>query len=155
MTLNAHAKEWIEKLPDYAQTRDRLRADDAFCCLGVACDLYAHEGWELLNDSFARGFYAFVEENPAQNFDSREEFELPVRVRDWLGLRTVVGNFRVAGLTHEQYDMIAPYLPTRKMAYELLSLAELNDYGVPFSTMARFIASQPDGLFRDQKEGAV
>ena len=48
--LNPNAQKWVDALRsgEYKQTRGALRGDDEgnepkFCCLGVACDLYAKE----------------------------------------------------------------------------------------------------------------
>ncbi len=44
--MNANAKAWVAALRSrrYKQARGRLRRDDAFCCLGVACELAAQAG---------------------------------------------------------------------------------------------------------------
>lgn len=40
-------REWVEALRSgkYLQGRKSLRTGDKFCCLGVACDVAAKEGW--------------------------------------------------------------------------------------------------------------
>lgn len=40
-------QRWVAALRsgEYPQTTGRLRADDAYCCLGVLCDLYDSSGW--------------------------------------------------------------------------------------------------------------
>lgn len=40
--MNANVKAWVEALRsgEYKQGKSFLRQDNAYCCLGVACDLY-------------------------------------------------------------------------------------------------------------------
>lgn len=78
-------KLWVEALRSgkYQQGREVLRRfdgfDHQFCCLGVACDLFAaHEGalsWSLTD-----------------SFDGQTQI-LPVAVRNWLGLRDRNGSY--------------------------------------------------------------
>lgn len=46
MPDQAVMREWVRRLRsgDYAQGRNRLRTDDAFCCLGVLCDMAVERG---------------------------------------------------------------------------------------------------------------
>ena len=41
-------KKWVDALRsgEYEQTRERLRNDAGFCCLGVLCDVVDSEGWQ-------------------------------------------------------------------------------------------------------------
>ena len=45
--MNDLAKKWVAALRggSYKQARSALRKDDAFCCLGVLCDLKNKDGW--------------------------------------------------------------------------------------------------------------
>ena len=72
--MNPEVKaKWVTALRSgkYEQGRDHLKAGDAFCCLGVLCDLYAQEhGVEFDSNLYHEG----SEELPASN------------VVDWAGL---------------------------------------------------------------------
>ena len=48
----AFKKIWLDALRsgEYEQGRDRLRIEDTFCCLGVACDLIEPLGWDYDDD---------------------------------------------------------------------------------------------------------
>lgn len=113
--MNEHKerrKRWVDALRsgEYQQCTEALRKGDAFCCLGVACDLHAKEtGGEWVHGCRYLG----------------QEYELPIDVMVWFGLRSPRGDF--AGET----------------------LAELNDDGTPFSEIASIIESEPEGLFVD------
>lgn len=64
---------------EYKQGERALRnGPDMFCCLGVACDLYAKEHPEKQSWSF---FNAFMGETAV----------LPKTVKDWFGFKTVTG----------------------------------------------------------------
>ena len=54
--------------------------------------------------------------------DTQETAFLPFEVKEWLGLRTDAGDFAGG------------------------SLAQINDYGKKFTTIAKIIESEPDGL---------
>lgn len=44
---------WLNALRsgEYKQAQNRLRVNDSFCCLGVACDLYDKSSWCRFNDA--------------------------------------------------------------------------------------------------------
>lgn len=93
----ARVKKWLRALRSgkYAQTRGTLKADDGYCCLGVACDVYRKETgegeWQDAGQSAgepARRRYAFVLP------DDRDEGTLPTKVAKWFGLRTVDGGYK-------------------------------------------------------------
>lgn len=70
-------RKWVDALRSgkYTQTTNHLHDKVGFCCLGVACDLYAKDtetGW----DPIYNGRYSF----------EGEEAILPPSVRKWLGL---------------------------------------------------------------------
>lgn len=80
--MNKNAKKWVEALRSgkYEQGCGYLRTNDGFCCLGVACDLYAKahpraKGWNQ------------------GNLFAGEMMLLPVKVRKWLGLTKNSGVF--------------------------------------------------------------
>lgn len=73
---------------EYKQGRNALRTLDMFCCLGVACDLYAKatgEGaWDL--GAFAAG-------------GDRHDASLVLPVQRWLGWRTCIGDTAASALS--------------------------------------------------------
>jgi len=73
--LNENAQRWVAALRsgEYTQTTGRLRNGDAFCCLGVACDLFDSSQWTRDYD------YEF------------DRYGVPDSVRDSLGLRDNAG----------------------------------------------------------------
>lgn len=95
--------KWLQALRggEYAQTREKLRDDDGFCCLGVLCDLVDPKGWGAdewgdttftYNDDEASGslpssmnlkFIAGKDENKliAMNDDEGKSFS---EIADWV-----------------------------------------------------------------------
>jgi hypothetical protein len=66
---------------EYTQNRGALRKDDRFCCLGVACDLAAHEGvgaWGVGKPGYL-GTSFVVDGTPSTG-------NLPEAVVEWLGI---------------------------------------------------------------------
>lgn len=92
--MNANAKKWVEALRsgDFHQAREMLRSpDNAYCCLGVACELYRREvGGEWFESAY--------EVSPDE---VAEDGELPSSVRDWLGLTSNSGEFETNSLIAE------------------------------------------------------
>jgi hypothetical protein len=69
--------KWIAALRsgEYKQATGRLRRGDAFCCLGVLCDLHRQEtGGEWKDDEYGTGYLD-------------QEATLPRRVAEWAGLK--------------------------------------------------------------------
>lgn len=123
-TLNPNALKWVDYLLSgkYKQGKDALetitdKGESRFCCLGVACDLYRKAGKRLKRKVNEVVYYG----------PDGCKGSLPEPVREWLGLSTDIGQYgdSEAGL----------------------SLAELNDSGKKFPTIAKLILSQPEGLF--------
>lgn len=110
-------EEWVEALESerYQQTQSQLRCGDAFCCLGVACDLYDKAGgaghWSTCADP---NIFVFTAEDGA---DDEESYTLPDPVADWLGI--------------ERKQTFKACLPE--------ALALLNDAGFSFKEIAKFI----------------
>ena len=118
--MNKNALKWVEALEsgEYEQGRTELHEGEKFCCLGVACELFIQAGGEL----------------PIRLMESTTVYAnhvstLPWVVRDWLGLDSILGVFHA-----ERLD-------------DCRSLASLNDRGVSFEEIAKFIRSEPEGLF--------
>jgi hypothetical protein len=125
--MNSQVKEkWIAALRsgEYSQGDGKLRSDKGFCCLGVLCDLYAQEpftqGWK---------FNGEYEESPLPMdywyFDGESEF-LPESVMKWAGLEANCPEVAVDTDEDVVYDLIA----------------NLNDTGYSFSTLADIIEKQ-------------
>ena len=79
--MNDNARKWVEVLRsgEYQQTQGVLRKWDGFCCLGVACDLYAQENPQL--GAWDEDRFTFL----------NRVSTLPGQVRDWLGLSSIIG----------------------------------------------------------------
>ena len=76
--MNENAKRWVEELRSgrFEQTQHALRRDDAFCCLGVACEISGVGTWS--GDLYTVGGRA-------------EANYLPKAVQSWLGLISQTG----------------------------------------------------------------
>jgi len=138
---------------NYAQIRSRLRKNAVFtsnikacCCLGVACDLIDPDAWKKTEmDEWAIGFHTI---------------NLPDEIADEYGFVSSTGSFTTDGLSEELFNRLKVYnghlsllLKTHKQSpnhsHNLLSLATLNDAGVPFSLIADIIEAEPFGMFDD------
>lgn len=114
---------WIAALRsgDYKQTQNRLRSsDDAFCCLGVACDTYNPDLWE-------RQYYLGA------------EYALPLEVLLALGLSPDCD----IDVSKEEFESIIG----REVSNPLgnVSLFELNDeYGLNFNQIADVLEKYRD-----------
>ena len=109
--------KWAQALRSgtYKQTTGRLRSQEGFCCLGVACDLYAEEGnvrWAVPLRSI----------RPLRfGFGSRFNFP-PAYVAEWYGLEDAGTDSIDTADQGFQYD-----------------LARLNDSGATFEQIAEKI----------------
>lgn len=130
-------KRWVKALRSrkYKQGRGCLRgrnnhnvATNNFCCLGVLCDLFAKEhsgaGWVSKADeartNLQRSRCTFVEEKT--DICATSDTDLPLRVRQWAGIKTASGHFDV---TKEFSDILSPATPG--LGPTRANLAELND----------------------------
>ena len=119
-----HRKMWVGALRsgEYKQGRNNLcwKTGDTYeyCCLGVACEI-SGLGEFVLSSGLTSGYLGFImdEEQP-------QNATLPDAVQEWLGLHDSCG-FYGGGKG---------------------SLIELNDAGVPFTSIANIIESEPEGL---------
>lgn len=133
--LNENAKKWIEALRsgNYRQGVDSLATirdygDIEYCCLGVACELYAQEHDIDITESV----------NGTRLYYGDQEYSLPTVVKEWLGLADEHGTFYKDSLPEKHKDMSLGDKP---------SLEQLNDNSVSFDEIADFIESEPGGLF--------
>jgi hypothetical protein len=74
--MNDNAKKWVEALRSgrYEQGAGKLRYNDSFCCLGVACHLSADE--LELEVKVVDGLYKYNDNGGY----------LPIAVKEWLGI---------------------------------------------------------------------
>ena len=117
----ANRKAWIKALRSgkYEQGHHRLRSQDIYgnklyCCLGVACDISGLGEWKS-------------GENQGSLYLD-EVIVLPLKVMEWLGVRTEEGAFS-------------------ESLSEFTSLIGWNDSGCSFNEIADIIESEPEGLF--------
>lgn len=137
--MNKNAKKWVAALRGgkYGQGQDALRNGDQFCCLGVACDLYMQETgkgkWrkapELKELTRMTEPYRFTLGGPKNS----SAYDLPERVREWLGLRTGVGSLSIE--TGNELNIPGS------------TLADANDKGWKFQKIADLIEKYDKELF--------
>lgn len=109
-------ERWIEALESgkYEQGRNVLRdKDNKFCCLGVLCDVMKPNGWVMgINDYY---------------WHSGILNRLPVEIQNVTGLSDL-GHFQHPVLLEDNTEWV--------------TLAGLNDHGMPFKEIAQVIREQ-------------
>ena len=126
--MNDLAIAWLDALRSgkYKQGNGKLLGDNfAYCCLGVACDLFQKmygEGEWVEACSGESGFRFSID-------GESERGRLPVRVKNALGLAERDGGY------HDKDNN------------RYTTLLAQNDDGVPFSEIADIIEAEPEGLF--------
>lgn len=83
--MNPEVKaKWIAALRsgEYKQTQGHLRVGDAFCCLGVLCNLHAQAHPEIA-----------AEQTSKDGYMGRDSY-LPAEVQVWAGLDTSTGELK-------------------------------------------------------------
>lgn len=130
--LNENAKKWVAALRsgEYEQAEMYLRVNNKFCCLGVACDLFAKERegeWRDTHNGYTE-FRISADDDPEFGVQIGDT-ELPHSVFRWLGLYNENGKYRKEGVT------------TWGLIHDN-DAAHLN-----FSQIADIIESEPEGLF--------
>ena len=132
--LNRPAEKWVAALRsgEYKQGIGCLQSEDGFCCLGVACDVFAKETgvgkWVKCPDG------AFVFKITRKS----EDIRLPDEVAAWLNMKTHIGALSMN--VCESLD-----------GCECCSLADLNDHGKSFAEIADAIEKYKDDLFVSEK----
>jgi hypothetical protein len=117
---------WLEALKsgEYKQTKGALHTKkgkkEGFCCLGVLCDLAVKA--KVIPEPVATMLSTGVQEFEYESCSGT----LPIPVMKWAGVHRNMGEY---GLND--------------------SLADLNDNGKKFTTIAKIIESRPEGLFRE------
>lgn len=133
--MNKNAKAWVAALRsgDYKQTKavlaEQLNGDYGYCCLGVACELYAkeHPKFKVVE----------IEESDTTHKRNIKKYDvdgitsLPNKVRKWLNLSDTNGT----------------YYPEDS---DSSSLAFDNDQGATFDEIADLIERNPNGLFKTE-----
>lgn len=118
MTRDELRAEWIRRLEsgEYEQGRTNLRCNDAYCCLGIACEILVEEGvLEAKREGGATTSYV-----PVGGLDSRGSTTLlPDPAVEAFGLRGRLGEVHPDEYKNE------------------ISLTSLNDNGVPFPEIAK------------------
>lgn len=119
----ANREKWVEALRsgEYKQGKGALRVPrnddrDAFCCLGVACDLAARSGEGLWSGNYFHG-----PSGETGNFQV-----LPQSIQDWLGLTNDSGNLE-AGIEYGEDDHRAAVLLTELNDHAGWTLAQIAD----------------------------
>jgi hypothetical protein len=82
----SNVTKWLKALRsgEYRQTKEVLKSDEGFCCLGVLCDVVDRKGWEDHDLVEASYFYIFDE-------DDRDESLIPQRIfSSWTGITGAV-----------------------------------------------------------------
>ena len=127
--MNENAKKWVAALRsgEYRQTQGILQDSNGFCCLGVACDLYAKEHPEARWMQTDNGVYIFNALPSQPTTSVRSGTILPAPVQQWLGLTSADGE--LAGIDE--------------------SLLLYNDRGTPFEQIAHIIESKEAELFNE------
>lgn len=111
-------RDWIKELESgkYQQTANYLRADDAYCCLGIACQLFGQR----------TSTCAFNDNEKLIYFDEgdvcEEDSELPEFIAKKLG--TVAGG-------------------SIRFGNKVLGLADMNDNGISFKGIAALLRIYP------------
>lgn len=128
------AKKWVKALRSgkYKQGKGYLKQfnsknEPRHCCLGVLCELY--------NDTMKKNHKKTLLTQEMEDNASCTSFirfdtvdgGLPQAVRKWAGIRKYLGNFFIADDTEE-------------------CLADLNDSGKKFSTIANIIEKNVENL---------
>lgn len=129
--MNPEIKErWVKELRsgNYKQTKDCLKDDDGYCCLGVLTDLAIQDGvidpWKVSSDTERSVYFipSVDEDNPEETWD--EESVLPPKVRDWAGL-----------------DLKNPHVRLSE-SISSVPISDPNDNGYTFEQIADIIEEQ-------------
>lgn len=150
-------EKWLEALEsgDYEQTSSYLKYGDSFCCLGVACDLFDGDAWQLRPGSCN-----------AYEIDGETAY-LPSEIKETLRMKDAEGKFDCSvdeidfsfiDMTtfDPEYDREAGTPEALVYDFEReyehndysMSLAQLNDdWGFDFKQIAQFIRNNPRAIF--------
>ena len=122
--MNQEIKQkWIEALRSgsYSQTKQQLKKENSFCCLGVLCDLYLKENnqdWVIQGNDAG----VIVHDEEEYYMPLIEVAVLPEKVYTW------------AGLDEEN--------PEVEYAEQIMPISDVNDLGRSFKEIASIIEHQ-------------
>lgn len=134
--LGPNQEIWIQALESgkYPQGKRNLNNNGRFCCLGVACEIFSHD--LRLKRTSALPFFSQDYSDVAISYANEEDPEpcfslAPISVVRKLALIDEAGH-------------INDYL-------EYASLASMNDNGLKFAAIAKFIRENPEKVFTETK----
>lgn len=122
--MNPEVKEkWITALEsgEYSQTKDCLRDENGYCCLGVLVDVAIKDGLDL---SWKDDYGYVAEFHTEDGYIDREESVLPEVVVEWAGL-----------------DSKNPMVKVEDDSF-MRPISDPNDNGMPFPGIAKLIREQ-------------
>lgn len=135
--------EWLDALESgkYEQGKTFLNKNNKFCCLGVACDLFAEKlGLVIENDDGIIGYANKVEDQSQRWESDYTSTTLPKPIMELLKIRDNCGEFI-------NKTVIASKNDYGTMSYG--SLAGMNDSGnFSFKDIAEYIRNNPENVFK-------
>ncbi len=142
ITLTEAQTLWVQSLRSghYGQATNVLECVDtgSFCCLGVACQLFAPENRQVRGNRIFYGTY-----DPELEIDEIDDTEAPKSVQHRLGLRAADG---ALATEHLPEDLVAEMRKTFPNGQ--ISLAGLNDLGWTFEQIADLVETHPQAVFK-------
>ena len=135
----------------YKQTRAPLRDGDAYCFLGLACEISGLGHWtHLANAEYGAPEYTYTVKKPNVRQYWVEQTILPYPVMNWLGFTYQTGAFDLAAT--RQLDscpsqiaaVLDDEIPTAVTG--IAGLLSLSHAGITFDMIADFIEAAPPGL---------
>lgn len=124
MKLGPNQTKWVEALESgkFDQGKNALCMNDRYCCLGVACEI---------SDI---GVEKTIRDNLTYYGDGSQA--APEIIWKHYGLRDAIGEFKMAE-THDGEIFKA--------------LTEMNDSGMTFKEIAKYIRKNPENVFSESK----
>jgi len=131
-----HRKQWVDALRSgqYTQNKHKLRTNDAYCCLGVACEISQLGIWTISTDTN----YKSADKHFTYNTKNDELASvLPVEVMNWLGVRDSTVTLKTK-LNLRETGLYGKGFYSEQWAATLITL---NDCGVHFDSISDIIES--------------
>lgn len=137
-------KKWVKALRSgkFKQGTGTLkqfnrRGQPQHCCLGVLCEVYNESMKKNKKKTLLETYdnsYGFDFKHGRSIFDKKKD-DLPKKVKDWAGMKTSLGTFTIPTVNkHGEED------------FEVECLADLNDTGRKFTTIADVIEKNYENL---------
>ena len=137
---------WIDALEsgDYIHTRYHLRNGNAFCCLGVICNLVNPDSWTPIEKNYSPHKYPDIDAKSGFNGKS-----LPAQIMRLLNFRNQEGSFNLEELSLELRVEILSKM--HHLSGTHTSLMAINDEidNDPFSIIAKVLRERPPSLFHE------